>query len=212
MSTHEPPGPGPGQEGGGPPSFEKPSPSAGGTPGGSPYGEPAPPPPGYGAGTPYAGAPQPGPPYGQAPEMPVGMPPLGGRGRRLVARIIDGVLVAAVCSLVVGWFVNWDTRSGEATMSLVIGIVYWVYESLMLSHDGQTVGKKAVRVRVARLADGAVPTPGEAWGRAAVYTLPSVLCCGLWVVIDGGWCLFDSPYRQCVHDKTVRSVVVSTRT
>jgi uncharacterized RDD family membrane protein YckC len=205
MSTQEPPGPGPGQSGqsgppdGGPPSFEK-EPFAGGAPGGSPYGEPAPPPPEYGAGAPF------GEPMGPAP----GMPPLGGRGRRLVARIIDGVLVTVVCSLVVGWFVDWNSRSGEATLSLVVGLVYWVYESLMLARDGQTLGKKAMRIRVARLADGAVPTAGEAWGRAAVYTLPSVLCCGLWVVIDGGLCLFDQPYHQCVHDKTVRSVVVST--
>lgn len=207
MSTQEPPGQGPehpGPQGGGPPPFGKEPPSGGapggGPYGGGPYGEPAPPPPEYGTGAPY------GAPAGPAP----GMPPLGGRGRRLLARIIDGVLVAAVCSLVVGWFVDWNSRSGEATMSLVVGLVYWVYESLLLSRDGQTLGKKAVRIRVARLADGAVPTPGEAWGRAAVYTLPSVLCCGLWVVIDGGLCLFDKPYQQCVHDKTVRSVVVST--
>ncbi|MCD0485117.1 RDD family protein [Streptacidiphilus sp. ASG 303] len=138
------------------------------------------------------------------------MPPLGNRGRRLLARIIDAVLVSAVCGLLFGWFFDWGTRSGEVALSLVFGLVYWVYESLMLSRDGQTLGKKAVKVRVARLADGAVPTPGEAWGRAAVYTLPSMLCCGLWVVVDGGLCLFDQPYRQCVHDKAVRTVVVST--
>jgi uncharacterized RDD family membrane protein YckC len=139
------------------------------------------------------------------------MPPLGGLGRRLLARIIDGALVSVVCGLVFGWLVDWRSRSGEAVLSLAFGLVYWVYESLMLSHDGQTLGKKAVGVRVARLADGAVPVPGEAWGRAAVYTLPAMLCCGLWVVADGGWCLFDRPFRQCLHDKSVRTVVVSTR-
>ncbi|AXI77746.1 RDD family protein [Peterkaempfera bronchialis] len=204
MSTHEPPGPGPEQEGSAPPpSFDKQPPP--GDPYGTPPFEAAPPPP-YDAGTPY-GAPGGGPGGGPVP----GMPPLGGRVRRLLARIIDAVLVSAVCSLIVGWFVDWNSRSGEATLSLVFGLVYWVYESLMLSRDGQTVGKKITKVRVARLVDGNVPTPGEAWGRAAVYTLPSVLCCGAWVVVDGGWCLFDQPYRQCVHDKAVRTVVVSTQ-
>jgi uncharacterized RDD family membrane protein YckC len=208
MSTDDPyepgpeqPGPGqpgPGQQGGGPPSFEKQPPPPEGAPSGSPYDVP---PPAPGAGSGY------GEPGGPLP----GMPPLGGLGRRLLARIIDAVLVGVVCALAVGWAVDWNSRNGEATLSFTVGLVYWVYESLMLSRDGRTVGKMATKVRVAMLADGTVPTSGAAWTRAAVYSLPSMLCCGLWVIIDGIWCVFDKPYRQCLHDKAVKSVVVSTR-
>ena len=96
------------------------------------------------------------------------LPPLGGLGRRLLARIIDGVMIFVLCGLLLGWFIDWNSRAGEVTISLTFGLVYWVYESLMLSRDGQTVGKKVTKVRVARLVDGQVPTAPEAWGRAAV--------------------------------------------
>ncbi|MFJ6216427.1 RDD family protein [Streptomyces sp. NPDC092296] len=213
MTSQDPNRPDPGEQGDQPPSFDKPPPSAGPY-GGPPYGTPPPP---YGSGSPYdypggtpGGAPG-GVPTGVPGEPIPGMPPLGGLGRRLLARIIDAVLIGALVSLVLGWFVNWNNRSGEATLSIVGGLVYWVYESLMLSRDGQTVGKKVTKVRVARLVDGGVPVGGIAWTRAAVYSLPSVLCCGFWVIIDGGWCLFDRPYRQCLHDKAARTVVVDAR-
>jgi uncharacterized RDD family membrane protein YckC len=80
----------------------------------------------------------------------------------------------------------------------------------MLSRDGQTVGKKVMNIRVAMLADGSSPTNQAGWTRAAVYTVPAVLCCGLWWLVNGMFGVFDRPYRQCIHDKAARTVVVST--
>ncbi|MFD7451882.1 RDD family protein [Kitasatospora sp. NPDC059827] len=238
MSTHDPSGSQP--EGGGPPSFDKQPPiPGGGTPDGEPphpapsgapgegpgayqgsYGGPTPGQSPYGQ-TPYGGQPydQPPPghgpdsaPYGTASGGPVpGMPPIGTWPKRIVARLIDYVLMQAIGVLVIGPFVDLSTREGTTEAFWLGCAVYLVYEALMLSRDGQTLGKKAMKIRVAMLIDGNSPTQSAAWTRAAVYILPAVLCCAaVWWVIDGLFGVFDKPYRQCLHDKAAKTVVVTT--
>lgn len=172
-------------------------------PGGSPYGQNSydQPPPGYGPtgyGTPGAG--------------PVpGMPPIGSWPRRILARLIDYLLVQAVAVIVVAPFADFGNRSGEVGAFWLGCGIYLLYEGLMLGRDGQTLGKKAMHVRVAMLIDGNKPTQGAAWTRAAVYILPAVICCAaFWWIIDGMFGVFDKPYRQCIHDKAAKTVVVTT--
>ncbi|MGW1076847.1 RDD family protein [Streptomyces sp. NPDC002537] len=230
----EPQGPPPGGGPGGP---------YGGTPGsgGGPYGtgpgsggayggSGGPPPGGPYGGGPYGGDPYggggapgggPGNPYGDqhgATDPLAGMPPLAARWRRLVARIIDGLLVSIPVSAVYSaatWNANWDVtkNNSKATgLSIVIVVVYFVYEGLMLTTRGQTVGKMAMKIRVAMLENGAVPAGTPGWTRAAVYSLPEVVpCCGFvfWLV-NVLWCTWDMPYHQCIHDKAAKTVVVST--
>ncbi len=241
MSTGEPPeddpflkkpsepppsgGPGPGQgatPGGGPYGGQGAG-VPGGAPGGGPYGSASggvPP-----SGGPYggAGAPGGGPgnPYGDqfgATDPLAGMPPLAARWRRLVARIIDGLLVSIPVSAVFSaatWGWDWDlaNNNGKSTsLGIIIAVVYFVYEGLMLTTRGQTVGKMAMHIRVAMLENGAVPEGTPGWTRAAVYSLPEVVpCCGFvfWLV-NVLWCTWDKPYHQCIHDKAAKTVVVST--
>ncbi|MFC5664704.1 RDD family protein [Kitasatospora misakiensis] len=180
----------------------------GGAPGGSPFGQGPQgrspydqPPPGYGP-TGY-GAPGGGP-------VP-GMPPLGSWPNRILARLIDYLLVQVVAVLLVLPFASLADRSGSASAFWLACALYLVYEGVMLGRDGQTLGKKAMKVRVAMLIDGSIPTQSAAWTRAAVFILPAVLCCAaLWWLIDGLFGVFDKPYRQCIHDKSARTVVVST--
>ncbi|MBO1418087.1 RDD family protein [Streptomyces sp. FH025] len=235
MSTQDPSGPQP--EGGGQPSFDKqPPPPGGGTPEGE---QPRPTPPeGPGAyqGT-YGGAPGAGPahgqnPYGQQPyDQPPpggydggpsmygtpgagpapGMPPIGTWPRRIVARLIDYVLMQIVGVVIVGPFTDLSTRNGSTEAFWLGCAIYLVYEALMLSRDGQTLGKKAMKIRVAMLVDGSKPTQSAAWTRAAVFILPAVVCCAaLWWLVDGLFGVFDKPYRQCIHDKAAKTVVVTT--
>ncbi|MGP4000550.1 RDD family protein [Streptomyces sp. 8N706] len=206
-------------------------PTDGGTGGGSPYDTPPPPPPGgggpYGGGPggpggPYDGAP--GGPYGGAPyggygqaDPLAGMPPLANRGRRLLARIIDGILigvpVSVIMVLIVGYYDPWDPDDSgrSATVQGTVMLVYFIYEGLMLSNSGQTVGKKLMRVRVALLENGGVPAGSVGWIRAAVYTLPLfVPCCGfVFWLINVLNCTWDKPYQQCLHDKAAKTVVVA---
>jgi uncharacterized RDD family membrane protein YckC len=193
---------------------------------GGPYGGPLPPPPGgygpYGTqGSPYGGGGAPGAegPYGQDPLA--GMPPLPSRGRRFLARVIDWLIIfvpvylVAVPVVAAGYDYGGtaDTTFGSGNsywVGFVGWILYFIYEGLMLSWRGQTVGKMALKIRVAMLQNGAVPDAGAAWARSAVYALPLIVpCVGIifWF-INVLSCTWDRPYRQCVHDKAAKTVVV----
>ncbi|UCM88330.1 RDD family protein [Streptomyces marincola] len=198
MSTEQP-RPGPGDEPGSGPDR-----SASDLPKAPPPSEP----PGdrYG-GNPYGGA-------GGAADPLAGMPPLASLGRRLLARIIDSLIVGIPVSLLMLPFMGdyeFDNGGGGYGQQAVVLLVYFVYEALMLSARGQTVGKMVTRVRVAMLDDGAVPRGNPAWTRAAVYALPQLVpCIGfLFWLLNVLSCTWDRPYRQCLHDKAARTVVVS---
>lgn len=139
------------------------------------------------------------------------MPPLGTWPHRILARVIDYVLIQVIALVVVLPFTGFGNRDGWTDGVWVYYALYLVYEGVMLSRDGQTLGKKVMNVRVAMLADGSSPVSSAAWTRAAVYTLPAAICCGIWWLVDGMFGVFNKPYRQCLHDKAAKTVVVSTR-
>lgn len=237
MSTYDPPGPaGQEPEGGDKPSFDKQPPNEG-TPSGAPsdpYGAPPPPPAG---GSPYDGSPGPDAPagydatYGAPPPQygappppqhdapppapgagPVpGMPALGSWPSRIAATVMDFVLVEIVAVLLVLPFASLTEQDGWVGATWLGYLLFLVYQGVMFSRDGQTLGKKVMKVRVAMLIDGSTPSPSAAWTRAATFIVPALICCGgLWWPIDGLFGVFDKPYRQCIHDKAAKTVVVST--
>ncbi|NGO72933.1 RDD family protein [Streptomyces boncukensis] len=190
---------------------------------------PPPPPPSNGGGAagpyaagPYGGGPYDGGPYGDNPyggthgaaDPLAGMPPLASRGKRLVARIIDAVIIGVPVALVVGLSEGgYSTDSGQTYwQQAVYTLAYFIYEGLMLTTRGQTVGKMAMKIRVGMLANGAVPAGSPGWFRAATYSLPALVpCLGfLFWLVNVLFCTWDKPYQQCVHDKAARSVVVAT--
>ncbi|MFI9613721.1 RDD family protein [Streptomyces sp. NPDC052023] len=228
MSTEPPPG-----SGGQPPEddpFKKQPPPGEGAgspydrpPGGGeqppPYGGGQPPPPGGG---PYGGGPYGGGPHGggEYPADPLaGMPPLADSGRRTLARIIDMVLVGIVVWLVT-WGFNVDEYQVDADrvdvgdsvwQSLIAAVLYMAYDTIMIAKSGQTLGKKWLNMRVAQLEDGATPSAQSSLLRAAVLWIPFAFCCAcIWTAICGGWSFFDRPYKQGLHDKAAKTVVVST--
>ncbi|KOG89008.1 hypothetical protein ADK38_16620, partial [Streptomyces varsoviensis] len=101
----------------------------------------------------------------------------------------------------------------STSLSVIISVVYFVYEGLMLTSRGQTVGKRMMKIRVAMLENGAVPAGRPGWARAAVYSLPEIVpCCGfIFWLVNVLWCTWDKPYQQCLHDKGARTVVVAAR-
>jgi uncharacterized RDD family membrane protein YckC len=152
-------------------------------------------------------------------EQSAGMAPLATLGQRFLARIIDTVVLIAI-GLVVSKIALGGEFSHPADASyskqVLVGtlgyLLYFALEGAMTASRGQTLGKMALRIRAARLEDGGVP--GQAgWLRAAVYVLPGVLSAILigpffWLV-NSLWCTWDKPYRQCLHDKAARTVVVA---
>ncbi|MFG3059939.1 RDD family protein [Streptomyces sp. NPDC048231] len=191
--------------------------------GGSPYGAPPP-----GGGSPYDRPPPPGPPYGGpgGPYGPyggtdplAGMPPLADSGKRVLARIIDMIIVGIVVALL-----SWVFRTAEYDVdanriesgkslgqSVIAAVLYIAYDTVMISRSGQTLGKKLLNMRVANLQDGSSPSVRTSLIRAAVLWLPFAFCCAcVWTAICGGWSFFDKPYKQGLHDKAARTVEVST--
>ena len=216
MSTDQPP-PGSDEPPHGDPFGKPPPPSSGGSSGGRWGGSP---------GGPFGGRPaggssggwfnrrSNGEPYRRAEPL-AGMAPLAGLGRRLVARIVDALIIGipvAVIAVFAAGGRDAAEESGTTTgISIVYALVYFVYEGLMLTAGGQTVGKKLMKIRVAMLHNGAVPAGRPGWLRAAVYSLPEVVpCCGsIFWLLNALWCTWDRPYRQCLHDKVAQTVVVS---
>jgi uncharacterized RDD family membrane protein YckC len=143
------------------------------------------------------------------------MPPLGSLPRRLLARIIDSLIIGIPVSLIMipATGAYDDGYSGGSYLhQLVFLLVYFVYEGLMLSSRGQTLGKMAMKLRVGMLDSGALPAGNPGWYRAAVYSLPQLVpCLGfLFWLFNVLSCTWDKPFRQCLHDKAAKTVVVST--
>jgi uncharacterized RDD family membrane protein YckC len=147
------------------------------------------------------------------------MPPLADSGKRTLARIIDMILVGVVV-----WLLTWgfgvteydvDTDKVEYgksfVQSLVAAVLFIGYDTVMTARTGQTLGKKLLNMRTANLDNVATPSVQASLMRAAVLWIPFAFCCAcIWTVICGGWSYFDKPYKQGLHDKAAKTVVVST--
>lgn len=188
---------------------------------GSPYGS-APPPPPYGPG-PYGGG-----PYGGADPL-AGMPPLAEPGKRILARLIDFLIISIPLYLIsLPWGgavevsdnnnddnvsdVFAQTYSGHQLLwSLIALVCYVAYDTYFTHKDGRTLGKRLLKLRVAMLNDGRVPDTGSAFLRAVVLWLPALLCCPcLWWLINIVLMFTDKPYKQGLQDKAAKTVVVVT--
>ncbi|MFJ7100306.1 RDD family protein [Streptomyces albogriseolus] len=220
-SPYDTPGgpPPPGQGGSGPYEGGGASGTYGGGGAGGPYGGSGGPY-GGGPGGPYGGGPG-GGPYGGGPGDPLaGMPPLADSARRTLARIIDMILVGVVV-----WLLTWPVGVSEYNFdgdrvnvgngfaqSVIAAALYIAYDTFMAVRYGRTLGKKWLGLRVANLADGSNPSVQTALVRAAVLWLPFAFCCAcVWTAIAGGWSYFDRPYKQGLHDKAARTVVVTAQ-
>ncbi|MFB7477780.1 RDD family protein [Streptomyces anulatus] len=199
--------------------------------------EPSPP----SEGQPYGSAPHPPPPppppndpYGSgggfgAPDPLAGMPPLAEPGKRILARLIDFLIISIPLYLIsLPWGgavdVNGDGDdgfgdavasgySGHQLLWSIIGLVVYVaYDTYFTHKDGRTLGKRLLKLRVAMLNDGRVPDTGAALMRAVVLWAPALLCCPcLWWLINIVLMFTDKPYRQGLQDKAAKTVVVAAR-
>jgi len=147
------------------------------------------------------------------------MPPLAESLRRVLARIIDMILVGIVV-----WLLTWGFNVNEYEVdsdkieygrslgqSLIAAVLYIAYDTILMSRTGQTLGKKWLGLRVANLDNGATPSVQTMLVRSLVLWVPFAFCCAcIWTAIAGGWSFFDKPYKQGLHDKAAKTVVVST--
>ena len=216
-----PPGmpPPPGQPGayGQPPQYGQPGPYPP-----PPYGPPPQSVPPYGQ---YA-APSPGQPgYQWGGAVPAY--PFASFGQRLGATLIDGLVLLGILIvpyiLAVALVANSvkTTRNFNGTTStavngggialavllyIVIIVVSLLYEPLQIARkndkNGQTIGRRAVKIRITNLDGGPIST-GQAWGRFLfrAFFSGSIFYLGyLWVLWD--------PMKQGWHDKVAKTLVL----
>ncbi|MEH0934342.1 RDD family protein, partial [Micromonospora psammae] len=199
----------------------------------NPYG----PPPQAG---PYAGLPvhPAGPPRPGFPGVPLAPngQPLASFGDRLLAVLIDGLVIMGICMVVIlpavlvlllavlpdltattadGSYVEADPVTDfllpflalEAGILLfAIGVTY-VFHVEMMFKTGQTLGKRVMKLRVVPLDPAATLDRRAAAKRWAAHQIGGSFIPGF-SYVDGLWQLWDKPWQQCLHDKFAGTVVV----
>ena len=138
-------------------------------------------------------------------------------GRRFAALFIDNLIVfipMMILFLAVGLPLGLFTQNEEQVTWLVIGLqmvlglgmlVVWIlYEGLMLSRGGQTLGKKWLGLKVVT-PEGNDITRGQAFSRAAIRQVLYMFC----FLVDYLPALGQD--RTCVHDMAAKTRVVTWR-
>ncbi|MFC5217473.1 RDD family protein [Streptomyces coerulescens] len=151
-------------------------------------------------------------------------------GKRLAARLLDTVVLAAVTAVAavplgtkamdhVNEKIDTAKLSGETvtvwlldgTTSVYLGVILAVlllfgvvYEALPTAKWGRTLGKKVLGLEVRDIEGHEPPEFGAALRRWLVYSVPGLLVIGVVGVL---WCVFDRPWHQCWHDKAAHTFV-----
>jgi uncharacterized RDD family membrane protein YckC len=142
-------------------------------------------------------APPPQPQPGYVPTTTTG--PSGPRasfGRRLVALLVDAILVG----IVIGIIQVATNRLIADLVGFVIGLLYYAY--LEGSNSGQTIGKRALGIRVIDFGTGGPIGFGRGVIRYLGRIVSTIPC-----FLGYFWMLWDKE-RQCWHDKFANDVVV----
>ena len=131
--------------------------------------------------------------------------------RRLGAAALDLSILTGVVLAILAVTGRYPTDASVSGSSRLLSGMWWVlavwclYTVPLTAMRGQTVGKMALRIRVAALPDGGEPGFGRAFIRwlvpVAMNIVPGLgILAYLWVLID--------PMRQGLHDKAAATVVV----
>jgi uncharacterized RDD family membrane protein YckC len=167
--------------------------------------------------------------------------PIAPMWSRLIARLIDIFVVFALNVVVNGWFAYqyWKEIYPEiaaafhATMAnqkvepltassrlsyleiviIVLAAALWfAYEVPSIAGNGQTLGKRVMRIKVVRLESTEPVGFGRAIRRWNPLGLPTLMWyCGIGFLLqiaDGLSPLFDWPLRRALHDRSAGTVVV----
>lgn len=183
-------------------------------------------------------APQPGAapsaawPLADGPQVP-----LAAWGQRAVARIIDWIIESLISAPFILWamwpsfdrlmaavprdgsplpdsaaqaFVD-DMIGQQWTLVVISVIVTFAYQVPQNVVFGRTIGKRILGIRIRMLAVDRNPGWGSATVRWGTYTLGVLVLTALFAIVDYLWPLWDKPWRQALHDKAARTIVVRTR-
>lgn len=133
---------------------------------------------------------------------------LASRGRRFAAVWIDGMVITlpfVILILIVGWksFMGGPDPFIMRPLFILPTVVMFVYDGLMMSARGQTLGKIALNIKIVR-PDGSDISTGQAWGRAVMrQVLTGCLVPFNYLPI------FFTKERTCLHDMVAGTRVVN---
>ncbi|MFJ5301410.1 RDD family protein [Streptomyces sp. NPDC088350] len=172
---------------------------------GQPQGQPGY---GYPQGAPQGVPPQQGYGYPQQPGYPGypqagygATPPYANWGQRFLGTLVDGlVFLVPYIIVIVG-------RGNGLLLAIgglaLIGLAIW--QLIQEGRTGQTVGKKALGIRLVRESDGQPLGVGMAFVRRLAHILDSLACYIGWL-----WPAWDAK-RQTFADKVCGSIVIRTQ-
>jgi uncharacterized RDD family membrane protein YckC len=136
--------------------------------------------------------------YGEAAATGVGVT-YAGFWPRFVALLIDGIILGIIGGVISAIFGESPGEAGAGTgVGLIINIVYF---TVTLSQWGQTLGGKALGIKVVD-ANGQMPSVGAAVIRSLMAYVSAAV-----ILIGYLWMLWD-PRKQTWHDKVAGTFVV----
>jgi uncharacterized RDD family membrane protein YckC len=134
----------------------------------------------------------------------VGGRPLADPGTRIVARLIDFVILI-IASAILGGIVGFDNQIGLQFLTLVLGVGY---ELAFTALKGGTPGKMIMGLGVVTTSNTYPP----GWGPAAIrWVVTAIPCVGLVVFIVSLIFLFTDPEHRTVGDRVANTRVVKTK-
>ena len=137
---------------------------------------------------------------------------LAGRGTRLAATLLDGVIlgVGVVIGLLPSILAqdNADARDWTAALLLVIGVGFALLNLILLARNGQTIAKYMLNIRVTR-PDGSVPGLARLFFARylPVGVLGALPFIGILVSLSDALLIFRDD-RRCLHDHIADTLVV----
>ncbi|GCE08600.1 RDD family protein [Dictyobacter aurantiacus] len=124
-----------------------------------------------------------------------------GIGLRLVAVIIDGIIIGIITGIL-----NFIFRGQPVLSSSFGGLIFFLYYIIMEATSGSTLGKKALGLKVVR-EDGAPIS----WTESIIRNLLRIIDALPFAYIVGAIIIATSSQKQRLGDKVAHTVVVKTR-
>ena len=132
-------------------------------------------------------------------------------GRRIVAGIIDVVVLAVVFIIMSALFGESESSSGDGSASfevnlsgfplLIFMLIFFGYYLIPEAISGQSLGKKMMGLRVIAL-DGSL-----SWGKVAIRTVLRLIDGLPFLYLVGLVCVLFNPKRQRIGDMAAGTIV-----
>jgi len=135
---------------------------------------------------------------------------LAGRGRRLLARIVDQLLYAACFIPMLVLVLLPDRPDWGISLGLLLALAgligLFVYNLALLGQSGQTIGKQWLGIRIVR-SDGSNADLGRVFGLRMF--LPGLITAfaGPLFSLPDALCIFGNE-KRCIHDMMADTIVV----